>query len=51
MHLSFQYMYKGEVNVTREQLPSFMEAAATLQIKGIIYYQIIIYDHLYLLIN
>ena len=27
-------MYKGEVNVSQEQLPKFLAAAEALQIKG-----------------
>lgn len=30
-----EYMYQGEVNVTQDQLPSFLAAADALRIKGI----------------
>jgi len=33
--VSFE-QYKGEVNVSQEQLPKFLAAAEALQIKGLI---------------
>lgn len=29
------YMYEGEVNISQDQLPSFLKAAASIQLKGL----------------
>lgn len=43
----FQYIYKGEVSLSKEQLASFLEAAKCLQIKGIKMYYFLLYSSIF----